>query len=378
MKETITELVVEDDYSLFDKLLAEEAYVTIARAPAVIEDQESMAVTEPHRSEIERDFDRIDAELKLELKRDNEYREQVRAAHRRLFEELEGQSFEPLDRRDPVPVDSLESHVGYTSLVRLLHDDYTRSVAFYRSKSEAWSLPEEARAKAFHRAENEDEAWKLFDEIMKYPLHQISLENLHLLHGLAPRVAEYLWEDIKAEGRSEFESGHLAARTMLPTGYMKRAWDVARYLGVRESFIDEWQPRGGIELSMIDMIAQSFFQNQYWMEQMILRSQTKPREEHPDYIKWKSWQPELGNEKSWETGYWFPHYVHEQEAIEYAAKMADRFNRIYLRTLRQLRDLRRYSPVTINNPSQVNIASDGGQQINVAKSMEEDPKQIIN
>src|SRR5205085_5975975 len=108
----------------------------------------------------------------------------------------------------------------------------------------------EARAKAFHRAENLEEAGKLFDEIMKYPLHQISLDDLHLLHGLAPSSAEYLWEDIKNEGRSEFESGHLAARTMLPAGYMKQAWDVARYLGVRESFIDEWQPRGGIELSM--------------------------------------------------------------------------------------------------------------------------------
>ena len=31
-----------------------------------------------------------------------------------------------------------------------------------------------------------------------------------------------------------------------------------------------------------------------------------------------------------------------------------------------MRDLRRYSvPVTINNPKQVNIAADGGQQVNV-------------
>jgi hypothetical protein len=52
-------------------------------------------------------------------------------------------------------------------------------------------------------------------------------------------------------------------------------------------------------------------------------------------------------------------------AIEHAAQMADRWNRIYLRTLRNLRDLRRYS-VTINNPQQVNIAADGGQQVNVA------------
>jgi hypothetical protein len=40
---------------------------------------------------------------------------------------------------------------------------------------------------------------------------------------------------------------------------------------------------------------------------------------------------------------------------------------LFLRTLRQLRDLRRYStPITINNPQQVNIAVDGGKQVNVA------------
>jgi hypothetical protein len=53
--------------------------------------------------------------------------------------------------------------------------------------------------------------------------------------------------------------------------------------------------------------------------------------------------------------------------------MADRFNRIYMRTLRQLRDLRRYSPVTINNANQVNIAGNGGQQVNVS-NMEENDK----
>jgi hypothetical protein len=46
-------------------------------------------------------------------------------------------------------------------------------------------------------------------------------------------------------------------------------------------------------------------------------------------------------------------------------QMMDRYNRLFLRTLRQLRDLRRYStPITINNPRQVNIAADGGQQLN--------------
>ena len=43
--------------------------------------------------------------------------------------------------------------------------------------------------------------------------------------------------------------------------------------------------------------------------------------------------------------------------------MADRFHRIFLRTLRALRDLRRYAgPVIVQQAGQVNV---GGQQVNV-------------
>jgi hypothetical protein len=54
----------------------------------------------------------------------------------------------------------------------------------------------------------------------------------------------------------------------------------------------------------------------------------------------------------------------EAQAIEQAACMIDRFNKIFLRTLRALRDLRRYAPaVIVQNAGQVNV---GGQQVNVA------------
>ncbi|MBX3296141.1 MAG: hypothetical protein KF762_10560 [Acidobacteria bacterium] len=48
--------------------------------------------------------------------------------------------------------------------------------------------------------------------------------------------------------------------------------------------------------------------------------------------------------------------------------MTDGFHRLFMRTLRQLRDLRRYSSVTITNANQVNIATNGGKQANIAAS----------
>ncbi len=102
------------------------------------------------------------------------------------------------------------------------------------------------------------------------------------------------------------------------------------------------------------------------MKQSVLRSETREREVHPEYAKWQEWKnPKEANKSGFLSGYWFRPFVSEQEAIEHAAQMADRWNRIYMRTLRNLRDLRRYSLV-INNPQQVNIAGDGASQMNVA------------
>jgi hypothetical protein len=53
------------------------------------------------------------------------------------------------------------------------------------------------------------------------------------------------------------------------------------------------------------------------------------------------------------------------QAVEQAGAMVDRFNRIYLRTLRALRDLRRGpQPVLVQNAGQVNVAQ---QQVNVGQ-----------
>ncbi len=288
-----------------------------------------------------------------------------------VFEAWDEREFSPQDFMIDVPIDSLESAVGYSSLFRQMHDSFIRMVAFHKSPSGGSLSTDEARKRAFHACDNKEEAKKRFRSMMGLPLESLNFVDLMELHSLAPRVAERFWERAKQEGRKEFESGHLAANITFPVGYMKQLWNIARYIGVRESFIDDWNPKGGIEVALIDMLAQSYFQWQFWLEQTVKRSETKPREEHYKYQEWKRHQMELQEAKSWEEGYWFPPYVSEVRAIEHAVQMADRFNRIFMRTLRQLRDLRRYSPVTINNPNQVNIASDGGQQINVAKSEEE-------
>lgn len=266
-----------------------------------------------------------------------------------------------------VDLNSLEASVGYGSLLREFQKAFVERVAFYRSDSGGALDVEEARAKAYHGCKDEGEAKRLYDKIMSYSLDNIDFVDLYEMWPVAPQLAEEIWERLKREAGDQFESGHLATEAMYPVRYMRTAWNVASYLGLRESFIAEWQPRGGIELSLIDMLAQAFLMYQHWMNQSVLRAQTTAREVHPDYEKWQSnREPKARDKSGFLDGYWFRPFIHEQAAVEHAAQMADRWNRIYMRTLRNMRDLRRYSvPVTINNPQQVNIAADGGQQVNV-------------
>jgi hypothetical protein len=307
---------------------------------------------------------------------DKTYQKQISEAVKSLFHQQENEAFTPTDYETEVPVNSLESAVGYSSLIRQIHHAYVRRVAYYRSKEGGALSIEEARAQAFHACTNEAEAIKEFDLLMSQPLESLNFSDLAKLQSYSPRSAEWFWENAKREGRKEFESGHLAANITFPEEYMKGLWNIARYLGVRESFIDDWQPQGGIEVAMIDMLAQSYFQWQYWLEQTVKRSQTRERELHPKYSEWLERRNSELQANGITEGYWDRPLVTEQQALEHAVQMADRFNRIFMRTLRQLRDLRRYSPVTINNPNQVNIATDGGQQINVSKA-EEDFTKVI-
>jgi hypothetical protein len=221
--------------------------------------------------------------------------------HSALFDALDRKEFEPNDFNTGVAVDSLESAVGYGSLIRQMQEAFFDQVAFYRSEAGGSLSVDEARTRAFHACENEEEAKALFESLMSKPLPSVDFNSLGELYAAAPRVAERLWELIRSEGGAEFESGHLAANTMFPVPHMKQAWDIARFLGVRESFINDWSPQGGIEVALIDMLAQTYFQWQYWLEQVILRSETRPRAEHPDYVEWKQWQEKKRRRKAGST-----------------------------------------------------------------------------
>ncbi len=56
---------------------------------------------------------------------------------------------------------------------------------------------------------------------------------------ISPEMAEALWKLLKEEARNEFESGHRAAEVFEPAHWLRDAWRRARYLAIRDSFIEQ-------------------------------------------------------------------------------------------------------------------------------------------
>lgn len=285
------------------------------------------------------------------------------------FSEIQNslEEFEREDREIQVFANSIESKVGYNSLVRVLGNFYGRQMAYFRSEQGGSLSLEEARKLTYQRSYDDNQAVHSLNKLLSEPSDQISFEDLWLLNQNNAAIAENLWEMLKRDAKGEFESGHRAAEVFEPADHMKNAWNRASYLGLRESFCEEWQPKGGIELSMIDAITQAYLQLQFWTKESVIRSRTSPIEE--SYRAQNQRKLEFARNKLRpKEQQWDVVLVSEQSAIDHAAQMADRWQRMYFRGLRNLRDWRRYTPqVTINNPNQVNIATDGGNQVNVSK-----------
>ncbi len=176
---------------------------------------------------------------------------------------------------------------------------------------------------------------------------QVTWWNLGELTGEDPQKAVRAWARLKAEARAELASGHRTAKAA--EGFCVGPWARAQVLAIRDAMIADWQPRPGIEQALVETLATAQSGYLFWLERLMMRASSDAQMEEAD----------LNAE-----GKWRPTRIPQAAATEEAAVMMDRFNRVFLRTLRALRDLRRYSPnVTITGAQQVNI---GQQQVNVA------------
>jgi hypothetical protein len=163
--------------------------------------------------------------------------------------------------------------------------------------------------------------------ILHCPPDELTWEDVQGLVGKTGERAANRWEEVRQAAREAVRSGDWAAA--VGEGKDSRPWLRALFLALREELGDGWQPRNGVERQLLDQMAQAQTASYFWQERLALLNGS----------------------------------IDASGAAE-LAEMVDRFNGMFVRLLRALRDLRRFAPtVVVQNAGQVNV---GSQQVNVA------------
>jgi hypothetical protein len=217
-------------------------------------------------------------------------------------------------------------------LARELAASFGAMVKGYR---EAWGLsPEEALARAGELCPVQEE------RILHDLPENVQWFDLEALARRDPALALRRWEEVRQAARQELRSGHRAARAL--EGCESSCWQRAQFLALRAELSEGWRPRNGLEQQLLDQAAQFLTLLWRWQETEAALTAIVKRQAEADHL---------------------PRLTYA-EAIEEAATMAERYHGRFLRTLKALRDLRRYAPtVIVRSAGQVNV---GGQQVNVA------------
>lgn len=160
-----------------------------------------------------------------------------------------------------------------------------------------------------------------------------------------------IWERVKQYARDELESGQRAASVAVGD---QRPITRARFLVLREKYIREWDPCNVLESQLIDSICQIQTIREYWMTLATERVAVECEIE-------RYWVEVSGKRTE--------RRIDGTESARDAREEAERWDRVFVRSVRALRDLRRYTTAVIvnNQGGQVNVGTHESRQTNVVK-----------
>jgi hypothetical protein len=228
-------------------------------------------------------------------------------------------------------------HGDVQVLAREMANAYRDLVSMYREQLKL--SPDEAHARAVDRPHPNRLA-----QIAADP-EQAQWWDLSALAEQDDMAARSLWRHIMDSAERELATGHHAAKAL---SFDTRPMDRARFLAVRAALSDEHTPASGIERLLIDTAAQAFTLYSEWIDMFHQRTHVEMVRERSDVKRQSKWDASM----------------HYSAAIEQAADMAEHWHRVFLRTIRQLQDIRRAgATVVLQNHGQVNI---GQEQTNIA------------
>jgi hypothetical protein len=227
-----------------------------------------------------------------------------------------------------------------TAIARRLGKEYKDRLDYYTSEKQRKEYPHRTTEEHFALARQPDTK-EYAEREMQTPPDAISWVSMESIMSYNPEMFWRKWEEVKEQAAHELTIGHTAAMACQPED---SPWNRAQYCAIRNELCRDWNPRNGIEQLLIDQMTQAYSQLMYWQKIMMTWMNLDSKAFRED---WDARTPRLST----------------FDAVNRASDMVDRFNRMFLRTLRALQNMRRV-PVIVQNAGQVNLAQ---QQVNISE-----------
>ena len=274
-------------------------------------------------------------------------RKRVRVSRVIMQTEEDGKEPEVIQKRSEITLSDEEAEARQlvTQLARTYATSVNHYLDFYGVSFEDVEKAKQAEL-AKKSAEENQEFFRR--KALEKPLHEVTWRDISAVGHEDMQAALTLWWRLRNWATDELETGGRSGKIFGEATPQERA----RFLAIRDGFMDAWSPQNQFELTLVDMLAQLYSSFLYWSQMAHERAvEAQLRDERENSRRYQ---------RGWKTP-----YQSEADAIEQAHRLADSYNRQFLRVMRQFRDLRRYTPpVIVNNGGQVNVAN---QQVNVTR-----------
>lgn len=189
--------------------------------------------------------------------------------------------------------------------------------------------------------------------LMDKPADSVSWNEINVLAHTDPELALQRMMTIRQTAMAELRSGHRSAAALAPPG-QNSPWNQAKFVAALDELAADWKPTTGVERILLQQAALAHCEFLHWLGILSERSALE-FDEQPD-------------RSSRERGRrWKAPRMTEAQAIDQAAEMMDRFERIFLRCVRTLTELRKKS-IIVQQATNVNIAD---QQVNISGGMQD-------
>ncbi|MEO0556679.1 MAG: hypothetical protein AAF170_00710 [Bacteroidota bacterium] len=201
------------------------------------------------------------------------------------------------------------------------------------------------------------------DWLRETPPEQLTWGVLAGLVTSRPELFAEVWAELRTTAGAELRSGGRVVETLAEDTPLERA----RILALRDAFAEEWRPRGGLEQSIIDQAVVAYDGLMEWQERANRLAMETDRDENSvirlkralEYETREGGDADIRREHRDDLH----RYVALREREAEAVRMVQRYQQVFLRALRMLRDTRKLvASVHIHNEGQLNI---GKKQINV-------------